>query len=75
MRSERASLWVAVHGHKHGSDAYLFWFDGEAMDEEAEERVVKQLDINYEPDLAESLNCHQVNIGREIHVDNLPVVT
>tara|TARA_R100000656_G_scaffold124591_2_gene103219 strand:+ start:581 stop:805 length:225 start_codon:yes stop_codon:yes gene_type:complete len=70
-------LFNLVHIHKYGNSTYSFtcnrevhgYYNEECGLTENAERIVKALDISYEPELGESIEITEANSGEVQHIE------
>jgi hypothetical protein len=67
------SIYVAVHEHEYGADAYLFRAENLQVTDAIEQTVAERLEINYEPDNGETMTIAEViNVGEDL--GNIPII-
>jgi len=58
--------YVVTHSHRHGDTTYTMWSVGVPT----EKQVVAALDIDFEPEREESIECHPMSIGEMVGVQD-----
>jgi len=66
-RADGLQPYLVTHSHRHGDTIYTMW----STSVPTEEQMVASLDIDFEPEREETVECHIMSIGELLGVQNI----